>query len=126
MLRDLYAPFGIWLPRNSSEQAKTGRVISLEHLTPEQKKEVIIEEGVPFETLLHKPGHILLYLGVYKGEIAVLHNAWGVKTIRYGVEGRKIIGKTVITSLHMGEEVAGYNKQKDLLSQIKSINILTQ
>ena len=27
MLRDLYAPFGIWLPRNSSRQAKIGKVI---------------------------------------------------------------------------------------------------
>lgn len=126
MLRDLYAPFGIWLPRNSSEQAKTGRVISLEGLTLEQKRELIIKEGVPFETLLYKPGHILLYLGMHKGEIAVLHNAWGVKTLQNGVEGRKIIGKTVITSLHMGEEVEGYDPEKGLLSQIRSINIITQ
>ncbi len=126
MLRDLYAPFGLWLPRNSSEQAKIGKVISLEHLTLEQKRVTIIKEGIPFETLLYKQGHILLYLGVYKGEIAVLHNAWGVKTLQNGVEGRKIVGKTVITSLNMGEEVEGYDKEKGLLSQIKSINIITQ
>lgn len=126
MLRDLYAPFGIWLPRNSSEQAKTGKIISLEGLTLEQKRELIIKEGVPFETLIYKPGHILLYLGMHKGEIAVLHNAWGVKTLQDGVEGRKIIGKTVITSLHMGEEVEGYDSEKGLLSQIRSINIITR
>ncbi|MBE0498411.1 MAG: SH3 domain-containing protein [Campylobacterales bacterium] len=126
MLRDLYAPFGIWLPRNSSEQAKAGRVISLEGLTLKQKRELIIKEGVPFETLIYKPGHILLYLGMHKGEIAVLHNVWGIKTLQNGVEGRKIIGKTVITSLHIGEEVEGYDPEKGLLSQIRSINIITQ
>jgi hypothetical protein len=63
---------------------------------------------------------------MHKGEIAVLHNAWGVKTLQDGVEGRKIIGKTVITSLHMGEEVEGYDKEKSLLSRIRSINIITR
>lgn len=126
MLRDLYAPFGVWLPRNSSEQSKVGKVVSLENLTLEQKREVIIKEGIPFETLLYKKGHILLYLGIYDGEIAVLHNAWGVKTLHNGIEGRKIIGKTVITSLNMGEELEDYDKEKGLLSQIRSINIITQ
>ena len=126
LLRDLYAPFGVWLPRNSSMQAKVGKIISLKDLNMEQKKERIINEGIPFETLLYKKGHILLYLGLYEGNIAVLHNAWGISTLQEGVEGRKIIGKTVITSLEMGAELEDYNKDKGLLSQISSINILTQ
>ena len=124
-LRDMYAPFGVWLPRNSSEQSKVGKVISLEKLTLEEKKEMIIKEGIPFETLLYKKGHILLYLGLHRGEIAVLHNAWGVKTLHDGIEGRKIIGKTVISSLELGKELKSYDEQKGILSQLVSMNILT-
>jgi hypothetical protein len=125
-LRDLYAPFGIWLPRNSSEQSKIGRVISLEEMSLKEKEETITKEGIPFETLLYKKGHILLYLGLYNGKIAVLHNAWGVKTMRNGIEGRKIIGKTVISSLNIGKEREDYDPKEGILSQIVSMNILTQ
>jgi cell wall-associated NlpC family hydrolase len=125
-LRDLYAPFGIWLPRNSSEQSKVGKVIPLEEMDLQEKEEVIIKEGVPFETLLYKKGHILLYLGLYNGKIAVLHNAWGVKTMKNGIEGRKIIGKTVISSLNIGKEREDYDPKEGILAQIVSMNILTQ
>ena len=125
-LRDLYAPFGLWLPRNSSEQAKMGKVISLEGLSIEDKKAKIIAEAVPFETLLYKKGHILLYIGQYKNQIAVLHNAWGVKTIDSKGEGRKIIGRTVISSLDIGKEFKDYNDAKGLMSQLISMNIITQ
>jgi len=127
MLRDLYAPFGIWLPRNSSEQSKVGKVISFEDASIEEKKRIIIQEGIPFETLLYKQGHILLYLGQYQGEITVLHNVWGIKTLnKDGTEGRKVIGKTVISSLELGKEREEYDPEKGILSQMKSMNIITQ
>ncbi|MDF1881021.1 SH3 domain-containing protein [Sulfurimonas sp. MAG313] len=126
MLRDLYAPFGIWLPRNSSQQAKVGKIISLKDLSLEDKKKVILAEGVPFETLLHKKGHILLYLGEYNGEITVLHNIWGVKTIKDGIEGRKVIGRVVISSLELGKERKDYNQDRGILSGLDSMNIITQ
>lgn len=126
MIRDLYAPFGIWLPRNSSEQSKSGKVISLENMNAQEKKETIIKEGIPFETLLYKQGHILLYLGTYEGEISVLHNVWGIKTLEHGKESRAVIGKVVISSLELGKERSDYNPDKGILSQIKSMNIITQ
>ena len=125
-LRDLFAPFGLWLPRNSSEQSKIGKIISLAELDEEAKKAKILSQAVPFETLLYKKGHILLYLGLYEGEIAVFHNVWGLKTIKDGAEGRDIIGKTVITSLNPGKELENYNQEKSILSQIESMNIITQ
>ena len=39
MTRDFFAPFGIWLPRHSEDQAKkVGTYIDLENLEPEQKE----------------------------------------------------------------------------------------
>lgn len=125
-LRDLFAPFGIWLPRNSSQQSKVGKVISLEGLDSQTKKELIIAQGVPFETLLYKQGHILLYLGEYKGEVSVLQNLWGIKTIADGIEGRKVIGRTIISSLEPGKERKDYNPEKGILAQLSSMNIITQ
>lgn len=125
-LRDMYAPFGIWLPRNSSQQAKVGKIISLEKLSDEEKIALIKEKAVPFQTLLYKKGHIVLYVGTFGGEIAIFHNTWGIKTIKDDVEGRVVIGKTVFSSLKLGRNVANYDKEAEILTNLKSMNILTQ
>lgn len=109
-LRDLFAPFGLWLPRNSSRQARVGRVVPLAELPPREREEQLLAEGVPFATLVHLPGHILLYLGEREGRAAMLHTLWGVRTrdLR-GREGRWLVGKTVITTLEPGLEAEGFS-----------------
>ena len=124
-LRDLYAPFGIWLPRNSYQQSKVGRIISFEGLNEAQKVERIKAEGVPFETLLYRKGHILLYLGTYEGEIMVLHNMWGVKTTNGIESARKIVGKAVISTLNIGSELSTYDEEEALLKKLERMNIIT-
>ena len=106
-LRDLFLPFGIWLPRNSSQQAKNGgEFISLEGLDVESKLGVIRARGVPFASLIWLPGHIGLYLGLDgRGEPLLLHNLWGVRTVLPGGgEGRAVVGRLVISTLRPGEE----------------------
>ncbi len=125
-LRDLFAPFGIWLPRNSSQQARVGRVIPLKELTPEEKIARIEQEGVPFETLLYRKGHIVLYLGLYEGEVMVLQNLWGVKTIDGEEEGRHIVGRSVISTLQLGSERSDYDASNAFATQLESMNIITQ
>jgi hypothetical protein len=124
-LRDLFAPFGIWLPRNSSKQAQVGRVISLENLSDDEKISIIKEKAIPFQTLLYKRGHILLYVGTYDKKVIVFHNTWGIKTKKDGVEGRFIIGKTIFSTLKLGEYLKDYDVDAQLLKNIKSINIIT-
>lgn len=124
--RDLYAPFGIWLPRNSSQQAKVGRVIKLENLSDDEKIATIKKEGVPFQTLLYKQGHIVLYVGVVDDEIIIFHNVWGIKTKKDGVEGRKVIGKTIFSTLRLGENTPYNDEEAQILKNLKSMNILTQ
>ena len=126
MIRDLYAPFGIWLPRNSSKQAKIGKVISLENKTKKEKIAFIKENALAFKTLLYKKGHILLYLGIYKDEIIVFHNVWGVKTKKNEIEGRFIIGKPVFSTLNLGNGLEYYDETSSILKNLKSMNILTQ
>jgi hypothetical protein len=126
MLRDYFATFGIWLPRNSYQQSKIGKVISLKNYDNSAKIMRIKNEAVPFETLLYKQGHIMLYLGIYNDKIMIFHNTWGVKTISFtGTEGRHIVGKSVISSLSLGEDIYDYDLNSNMLSKLKSFNIIT-
>jgi len=101
MLKDFFAPFGIWLSRHSSDQAKRdGHFIDLASLSPEEKKKTILRQGIPYMTLLWMKGHIMLYIGQYRGEPLIFHNFWGVTTTNFwGVRDRLIVGHAAITTL---------------------------
>ena len=124
-LRDLFKPFSMWLPRNSKEQAQVGRIYDLSLLKPKQKRKEIIKYALPFQTLLYKPGHIMLYLGTQDDKIMVMHNVWGIMTKNKGLKGRFIVGRTVITTLEAGKEVSGFVKKNTLLNRITSMNIIS-
>ena len=126
MLRDLFSPFGIWLPRNSYQQSKLGKVISFNGMSDEDKIKLIKEKAVPFQTLLYKKGHIVLYVGTYRDEVIVFHNTWGIKTKKDGVEGRVVIGRPLFSSLKLGKKQENYDEEAEILRNLKSMNILTQ
>jgi hypothetical protein len=106
LTRDLFAPFGIFLPRNSATQSKRGRPISLAALSGPGKEQVIRERGLPFASLLQMPGHIGVYLGQYGGKAVMFHNMWGLRLrdAEGGCDGRAVVGKAVVTSLRAGVE----------------------
>ncbi len=124
--KDFFAPFGIWLPRNSKAQANAqiGEYVSLKNLAPQQKEKEIIKKAIPFLTIIYLKGHIMLYVGEHKGRAAVLHNAWGISTIRDGKEGRLLTGKTAITTLEPGKGIKGVNAKKTLLNRVEGMRIL--
>ncbi|MEA3371857.1 MAG: SH3 domain-containing protein [Campylobacterota bacterium] len=123
-LRDLYAPFGIWLPRNSYQQSKVGDVLSLEKLSDDEKLASIKEKAVPFKTLLYRKGHIVLYVGTFNDEIVVFQNTWGIRTVKNDVEGRVIIGKTIFSGLDIGTNIKDYDVDSGMLKNLKSMNTL--
>jgi len=123
MLRDLYAPVGIWLPRNSKSQAKhAGTYIEIKHLNFEEKKEFILKKGIPYFTLLWFPGHIMLYIGEKDGEPLVFHNIWGLRTNTE--EKRRIIGRSVITTLYPGKENKQIGQNGNFLSLLEGMTLL--
>lgn len=126
MLKDMFVPFGIWLPRNSYQQSRVGKVLTLKNLTDEEKIKIIKENAIPFQTLLYKKGHIVLYVGTYDDQIIVFHNAWGIKTKKDGVEGRIVIGKPIFSSLRLGKNYENYDEESEMLRNLASMNILTQ
>ncbi|MFZ5812348.1 MAG: SH3 domain-containing protein [Thermodesulfobacteriota bacterium] len=127
MVRDLFAPFGIYLPRNSSSQAKAGPTMSLEGLTPAQKEEAILSRGIPFATLVWMPGHIMLYVGEFSGRPVVYHNIWGLRTLEDdGSEGRLVLGRAVITSLRAGEEAPKVKPERLLINRVQALTYLAR
>ncbi|NBV42957.1 peptidase P60 [bacterium] len=127
MLQDLMAPFGIWLPRNGNDQGRAGGYyFSLKHLSPEDKEKTIVQNGVPFLTLLWLKGHIMLYVGPSDtGQALVFHNIWGIRTrdLR-GAEGRYILGKAMVTTLSPGRTVPFADPDGDILKRLEGMTML--
>lgn len=126
LLMDLFAPFGIWLPRNSGHQAKrTGIYVDLSSLSPVEKEEAILKQGLPYFTLLWLKGHIMLYIGEQGGRAVVFHNFWKVKTVdREGRKGRRIVGRAAITTLNPGRELRPQGDPGETLPAIQGMILL--
>ncbi|MDR3279553.1 MAG: SH3 domain-containing protein [Synergistaceae bacterium] len=118
MTRDYFTLFGIWLPRNSGDQSITGARISLKNTASEERGGIMASRAIPFATLIHMPGHIMLYLGLYDGEPVVFHNTWGVGTNG----GRAVIGRAVVTSLKLGAEIQDKPANSLLMDRIDTLS----
>ena len=123
-MQDLFAPFGLWLPRNSKDQGEEGRPQSLEGLSAEAKERALREKARPFRTLLWMPGHIGLYAGQWEGKAAMFHTMWGVKNSVGGEEGRLVIGRSVVTGLRPGEERGDVDDEHLLIERVKALTVL--
>lgn len=104
--RDFFLPFGIWLPRNSLQQISSGPFVSLANLPNADKEKLLREQGVPFRTLVHRKGHIMLYAGLIDGKPVILHNTWAIRFKRGDAPEEKFyIGGTVLSTLEPGKEL---------------------
>ena len=129
LMRDLFLPFGLWLPRNSAAQANIGQKTDLAALSPRARESAILEEGQPFLSLIAMPGHIGLYLGEYQGRPVMLHALWRIRTVQRSLLGsnldrNSVVGKVVITTLTPGAERKDIGSPNSLLDRVKSINYI--
>ncbi|MGE4544615.1 MAG: SH3 domain-containing protein [Pedobacter sp.] len=115
-VRDLFACFGLYLPRNSAGQAKVGERLNLKHLPAKERERFIMSQAEPWLSLAYMPGHIMLYVGIFKDQPVFLHTLWGVKTKnRHAKAGRHLVGQTVITGLRPGDELSDLMRPEGLL-----------
>lgn len=113
-LRDIFVAFGVYLPRNSYQQASGYTDIS--KLDNESKKEYILANAKPFRTLIYLKGHIMLYTGKTAGkEPLVTHDIWGIKSFENGKEGRHMLGGIVTTTMEEGKGEPWYDETKSSL-----------
>ncbi|MDD3344061.1 MAG: SH3 domain-containing protein [Sulfurospirillaceae bacterium] len=123
MTRDFLSPFGVWIPRNSSAQKSFGNYLSLKDLPSQEKETMILKHGIAFLSLIYLKGHIMLYAGEMDGKPMVMHNAWGVKTMEEGKEGRNVIGKAIVSDLHVGENQPNVPTSSLLVSRVEGMLI---
>ena len=123
--KDFFTPFGVYLKRNSSKQLEAGEYIELKELDNQGKKQRILEDAVPFMTLIYLRGHIMLYVGEKAGEPLVFHNIWGLRTLEEDDSvGRFIIGRAVITTLEPGKELPNLIQETSILSKVQGMVLL--
>jgi len=118
LTRDFFAPFGIFLERNSRDQAKDGMQISLLGLSAEEKKAKILQDAIPFRSMLFVPGHIVLYMGHFQGEPVIMHSYWGIRQQDFS---KLITGRTIITTTQPGKELPFVRKESQLIETLQSI-----
>lgn len=101
-MKSLFTPFGIWLPRHSSEQITRGKMVDLSAYSQAHRLQYLNKHGRKMMTLVYIGSHIFLYLGQYpKGrseQLAMTYqNMWGLRP--RSVKSRAVIGKSVIFPL---------------------------
>ena len=93
-LQEVYASAGIMLPRNSGDQEQAAKPLITFEYGIKERIANLTQKGEPGTTLLHLPGHIMLYLGSYKGVPYMIHTVWGA------IAEKNPLAKTAVTSVY--------------------------
>lgn len=101
-LKNLFAPFGIWLPRHSSNQIEVGTVVDMTSYSKEKRLAYLMEQGHDFLTIVYIGGHVLLYIGNFPNPNTAEHNPmamtyqniWGLSP--KPANRRAVIGQAVL------------------------------
>lgn len=116
-IRDIYFCFGIELPRNSAGQGamQTRRKPNVSYMEDDKKENTIMSQHPG--AILEMQGHVMIYLGAYKGKAYVIHSVYAFgESGKNGADGRKNISCVTVSDL--------YVTRKDgstFLSNIKNI-----
>jgi hypothetical protein len=127
-IMDLFGSFGLMMPRNSKEQARIGIPLGPIEGKTSMGRKSSLDRAAPLATLLHFPGHIMLYLGKDEGKYYAIHNIWGIQKSGHNAGQRseksgpavERIGKVVVSDLNTGR--SGPNKS--LLDRITDIRFI--
>jgi len=118
-IRQIFACFGIVMPRNSTGQIQNGTyAASFEKGELDQvRASKIIRNGIPAISVIYFPGHIMLYVGHEAGKPYIIHSIWG-----YGEETDEasktfLINRVAISTMEIGEA----SKKGSLLQRIELV-----
>jgi len=117
--RDFFGVFGIFLRRNSSDQAKDGKtVVNIKPFKGAAKKSAMLKHAKPFRSLLYVPGHIGIYIGRYKNEPVIMHTYWGV---RLQDHSKYTLSHTIITTTEPGKELPKLRRKSMMSNTLQKI-----
>jgi len=119
-IMDIFATFGILMPRNSKLQARVGVSLGQVEGMTIKEKQGVLDRAIPLATTLRLPGHIMLYLGKDKSKYYAIHNIWGIQKAGWFAPVMEKIGKVVVSDLSLGR--SGPNQS--LLHRITDIQTI--
>lgn len=122
-IRQIFACFGIKLPRNSTGQIQSAGVFAGKFEKGEAeyiRMQRILQNGVPGITLLYFPGHIMLYVGSEGVNPYIIHSIWGYGEETENESKTYLINRVAITSMNVGEA----SKKGSLLQRVSMMKIL--
>lgn len=104
-LKNLLTPFGIWLPRHSSNQVYAGHLVDLSLESKEKRLSYLMQNGHRFLTLVYIGGHVMMYVGNHPNPRDKNHatmamtyqDIWGLSP--NPPTRRSVIGKSVLFPL---------------------------
>ncbi|STX42584.1 SH3 domain of the SH3b1 type [Legionella donaldsonii] len=100
-MKSLFTPFGIWLPRNTAQQAKLSSTLDLSNNKLETRLNLLQQKGHPLMTIIYINGHVMLYVGKKKinqeVEAITYQNVWGLSPANG--DKRYMIGQAVFLPL---------------------------
>lgn len=104
-VQEVFASFGIVMPRNSAQQGRVGSLITSfdKTRTAEKRRETLADSARGGITTLQFPGHIMLYLGDIDGEPYAIHGLYAYTEPRPDDERQISINRVAVTSLALGD-----------------------
>ena len=120
-IMDLFASFGIVMPRNSKYQAMIGEDLGVREEMRTREKLRFLDQTTPLTTLLRLPGHIMLFLGKHQGRYYAIHSLWSIQKADPSGLVLSKIGRVVVSDLNLGES-APNGSLLDRISDIRSIS----
>lgn len=82
-MKSIFTVFGIWLPRDSAQQAQLSSTLDLSKNTVDKRISLLKEKGHPMMTIIYISGHVMLYVGNKdidnnKAAAITYQNVWGM------------------------------------------------
>lgn len=103
-LQEVFAAVGIQIPRNSSDQARIGRVTSIfDPSTESAKRKDALRQAAAGDVILPMKGHIMLYLGEVDGRFYAIHAVWAYREPSPDGDRVRVINRVAVSDLSLGE-----------------------
>jgi cell wall-associated NlpC family hydrolase len=97
-IKSIFTPFGIWLPRNSAQQAQSNATLDLSKYSMDERMALLKEKGHPLMTIIYIGGHVMLYVGTTDNQqIMTYQNIWGMAPAQR--DARFVIGQSLFFPL---------------------------
>ncbi len=121
-LQEVFAAIGVFLPRDSKDQAKVGNLLAKFNgkISDEEKLKSLKEKAVGGITILSLKGHIMLFLGMAENSPYAIHATSAYTQKIAGKDVRRVIHRVVVSDLSLSKDTG----KKSLLERLNAISIL--